>query len=404
MLYLLALIFGVFYTLPSIILACLQFRYIRFRMEQPPVILSPKDYREAGEYSLAKLKVSIISSVIEFIVFLFWVTIGFWMLGNFLNSLDFSETIRSLCFVLVFLCVGSVISLPIGFYTTMVLDKKFGFSKSTLGLFIKDTIKGFAMLLVIGGIIVFLLLVVMDHFSYWWFAGFVLIFAFAILTNVLYPILIAPIFNKFTPLNDDVLREKIEAMMVKVGFKSSGIFIVDASKRDGRLNAYFGGLGKSKRVVLFDTLLQKVSQEGLLSILGHELGHFKHKDILKNILIVGVLLFIVFFIVGNLPQSIFEAMGVPANPAATITFLLLISPVISFLAMPVMGFFSRKAEYRADEFGASLTSKYSLAEALIRIVNENKAFPCSHPAYIFFYYTHPPLLKRLEALDYHMEK
>ncbi|PAF48743.1 peptidase M48 [Helicobacter sp. 12S02232-10] len=404
MLYLSGLIFIIFYTLPSLVLAYLQFRHIEFRLKQTPVILSAKDYCEAGRYSLEKLKVSMVQNIVELFVFLFWISVGFWLLQGIFETLGFSERISSLAFVLVFLSVGFIISLPTSFYTTMVLDKKFGFSKNTLGLFFKDALKSFAMLIFIGGTLVFLLLEVIKRFSYWWLEGFFLLFIFTILVNVLYPMLIAPIFNKFTPLNDNLLREKIEAMMQKVGFKSSGIFVMDASKRDGRLNAYFGGLGKSKRVVLFDTLLEKVSQEGLLSILGHELGHFKHKDIFKNIFIIGILLFIVFFIAGNLPETFFESMGVSANPAVTITFLILIVPVISFLMMPIIGYFSRKAEYRADEFGAKLTSKYCLAEALIRIVNENKAFPCSHPAYIFFYYTHPPLLKRLEALDYHMEK
>ncbi|PAF48110.1 peptidase M48 [Helicobacter sp. 12S02634-8] len=401
MLYLIGLIFICLYFLPSIVLAYLQSKHIQTRLGESPVILSAKDYSEAGKYALAKLRVSMISSLIELVAFLFWIFIGFWFLEGVVARWHLPENISSLLFILIFLSVGFVVSLPMGFYTSMVLDKRFGFSKNTFGLFVKDTLKAFVMLIVIGGIIVFLLLEVMENFVYWYLGGFGLIFIFAILANVFYPILIAPIFNKFTPLEDECLREKIESMMQKVGFRSNGIFVMDASKRDGRLNAYFGGLGDSKRVVLFDTLLQKVSSEGLLAILGHELGHFKHRDILKNILIVGILLFVIFCIAGNLPQEIFTAMGVREAPATTIAFLVLIVPVVSFLAMPIIGYFSRKAEYRADSFGAELTSKYSLAEALIRIVNENKAFPCSHPAYIFFYYTHPPLLKRLEALDYH---
>ncbi|PAF41315.1 peptidase M48 [Helicobacter sp. 11S03491-1] len=400
MLYLLGFIFIVFYTFPSIVLSCLQFKHINSHINKNPIILSPKDWQEAGEYSLAKLRVSIIQNIIEAVVFVLWIGIGLFGLENFLKEWDIFENVYFLTYVLIFLIIGAIISIPMSFYVTMKLDKKYGFAKGTLSLFIKDTLKEFAMLIIIAGIVVFLLIEIIENFYYWWVYSFLLVFMLAILANVLYPILIAPIFNKFTSLNDDNLREQIEYMMKKVGFRASGIFVMDASRRDGRLNAYFGGLGKSKRVVLFDTLLQKVSQEGLLAILGHELGHFKHKDILKNIVIMGIVLFILFFIAGNLPQELFNSIGIEYNPATMIVFLLLISPVVSFWAMPIIGYFSRKAEYGADEYGAELTNKRALAEALIRLVNENKAFPCSHPLYIFFYYTHPPLLERLRALDY----
>lgn len=404
MLYFLGFVYIFFYTLPNIILAYLQSKHIKLTLTKEPVILSPGDYKEAGEYSLEKLKLSVISSLIDMVMFLLWVFVGLIWLQDISDSFGLGNNLTSLIYILGFLLINFVVSLPLGYYSQMVLDEKYGFNKTTLGLYIKDLLKSFLMLMIIGGIVIFLILQIMEYFSYWWFYGFCLVFAIAILANVLYPILIAPIFNKFTPLEDLNLAQKIESMMTKVGFKSSGIFVMDASKRDGRLNAYFGGLGKSKRVVLFDTLLEKVSQDGLLAILGHELGHFKHKDILKNIFIMGVLLFVLFFIAGNLPTSIFEDLGVLPSSALTIVFLLLISPVVSFWAMPIIGYFSRKAEYHADEYGAALTNQRCLAEALIRLVNENKSFPCSHPAYIFFYYSHPPLLERLKALDYHMEK
>lgn len=400
MLYLLGLIFIIVYTFPSIILAYLQLKHISFSMKKSPVILSQTDYLDAGKYAIKKLKLSMLESVVEAIVFLIWICCGLSLLETKLSYWHVPQNLHFVLYVLAFLMIGFIISIPNAIYTTMYLDKEFGFSKSTWGLFIKDVIKNFLMLMIIGGIIIFLLILIMHYTRYWWLYGFCLIFILAILANALYPTLIAPIFNKFTPLQDESLKEKIELMMEKVGFKSNGIFVMDASKRDGRLNAYFGGIGKSKRVVLFDTLLQKVSQEGLLAILGHELGHFKHKDILKNLVLMAIILFVLFFIAGNLPKVIFESLSIEKNPSNVIIFLLLISPVISFLAMPLIGYFSRKAEYKADEYGAFLTTKHSLAEALVRLVNENKAFPCSHPAYIFFYYTHPPLLQRLKALDY----
>ena len=175
---------------------------------------------------------------------------------------------------------------------------------------------------------------------------------------------------------------------------------MDASKRDGRLNAYFGGIGRTKRVVLFDTLLEKISKDGLLAILGHELGHFKHKDILKNLATTGVFLFALFFLAAHLPESFFAQASLPQESTTTLALIFLLSSVISFWFLPLVGYFSRKAEYRADAFGATLSSKQCLANALVRLINENKSFPSSHWLYICFYYSHPPLLERLRVLDY----
>ena len=152
-------------------------------------------------------------------------------------------------------------------------------------------------------------------------------------------------------------------------------------------------------MVLFDTLLSKVSQDELLAILGHELGHFKHKDLLKNIAIMSVVLFALFFIAGNLPQWLFESFDLGKNGALTLCVLILIANLISFYFMPIINFFSRKAEYKADEFGANLTNKAHLRNALMKLVSENKAFPYSHKAFIFFYMSHPPLIERLKALE-----
>lgn len=404
MLYLLGCVYIVFYMLPSVVLSLLQLRHIRRKLGEKPVILPHKEWSEAGHYSLEKLKFSVIKDGVETIVFLLWLFVLLPRLEGLLSASNMPEILQWALCVMIFFFIGSIFSFPINFYSVMVLDKKYGFTKSSLGLFIKDAIKELVMLLLIVGVISLMLIWVMSVFVYWWLYGFALVFAIAVLFNTFYPILIAPIFNKFTPLNDENLRERIESMMTRVGFKSKGIFVMDASKRDGRLNAYFGGLGNAKRVVLFDTLLEKVSQDGLLAILGHELGHFKHKDIIKNIAVMAVLMFVLFFIMGNLPTNLFTSLGVSQNPATTIIFLLLISPIVSFWAMPIMGIVSRKAEYRADEYGSQLTSKRSLAEALIRLVNENKSFPCSHPAYIFFHFSHPPLFERLKALNYETGK
>ena len=180
--------------------------------------------------------------------------------------------------------------------------------------------------------------------------------------------------------------------------KSSGIYTMDASKRDSRLNAYFGGLGKSKRVVLFDTLIKKLTHTELLAVLGHELGHFKHKDILKNIALSAVMMFVMFFIFGNIPQFVFDGIGIEKSSQIILVLFLMLSAPIGFILQPFMNYISRLNEYAADEYGSTTASKEDLANALIKLADENKSFPKSSKLSIIFYHSHPPLLKRLKAL------
>jgi len=215
---------------------------------------------------------------------------------------------------------------------------------------------------------------------------------------MIYPIFIVPIFNKLTPLEDENLKTSIETLLQKAGLKSSGVFSLDASKRDKRLNAYFGGLGSSKRVVLFDTLIEKLNKSELLAVLGHELGHFKHKDIFKNIASSGLMLFIMFALFGNLPTTIFTQLGVNGGAHIVIVLFLLFSPLVAFVLMPFFGLLSRYNEYRADEYGSACESKEALVQALVKLADENKSFPLSHPLTIMLYFTHPPLSERLRKL------
>jgi STE24 endopeptidase len=218
---------------------------------------------------------------------------------------------------------------------------------------------------------------------------------------MLYPAFRATFFDKLTPLSDEDLDEKIKELMEKTGFVSSGVFVSDASKRDARLNAYFGGFGKAKRVVLFDTLIEKLTTKELLAVLGHELGHFAHGDIYKNIGLVGFMLFAMFGIFGNLPEGLYLEMGLSSEPYVVMILLMLFMPVLGFVMMPIMGIVSRHNEYAADKMGSELggpSGAIELANALRKLVTENKSFPLSHPLYIFFHYTHPPVIERLKEL------
>lgn len=385
------------YVIPTIILDILQLRYVSFYAKKMPVILESNSYKSAAKYAITQRILSIITNIYNFFILIMWLFWGISFLDTYFDTINFSYLAKQWLIAMSFFAINAVLNLPISLINKKI-DTKFGFNVASIGLYIKDLIKSMFLAGALLGVLLAMLLWIMDNVELWWVVGFVCFFSVVIIIQLIYPTLIAPLFNKFTPLKNDALANRIENLMQQVGFKSSGIYVMDASKRDGRLNAYFGGLGSSKRVVLFDTLLEKISEDGLVAILGHELGHFKHKDIWKNIFIAGVILFAIFAIMGIFFKSFCDFLGFANSYSNIIIFSVLFMPLLTFIIMPISSYFSRKAEYKADEFGAKCVSQKALREALIRLVNENKAFPYSHPAYVFFYYSHPPLIDRLKAL------
>ena len=376
----------------------MQIGYIKNAKNLKPIILDSSKYKEAANYSIEKEKLAIASSFYDFILFIFWIGFGL----SYLDSVVQIESfwLKAVVFVDAFIVINWILTLPFELYSTFNLNKKYGFSNMTPALFIKDTIKTGILFLVFGSIVIAGISFIINTFSSWWIWGFAFIFAVIILINMLYPVIRDKMFDKFEKLKDKELEEKIENLLNEVGFKSSGVFSVDASKRDNRLNAYFGGLGATKRVVLFDTLIEKLTHNELLAVLGHELGHFKNGDILKNIGIMGVVMFLFFAIFGNLPQELFLGLKLNNEPYAIIAVFMIFSPILSFFLMPLISMISRHNEYAADEFGSNLSTKEDLVNALLKLANENKSFPLSHPMYIFFYYSHPPLVERFKELGY----
>jgi len=386
------------YTLIKIYISVMQIGYIAEEKKGEAILMSQEKFQIAGEYAIKKERLGILSTLVDYGVFVWWILGGFLWLTTTLGTDN--SVVDSVLFLFGFIAVGFIISLPFELYQTFKIDKEYGFTQTTPTLYLLDQLKSTALFIIFGGAIFYILSWIIVNVSNWWLWGFVLLFSIALLVNIIYPTIIAPIFNKFTPLEEGELKDSIEKMMQGVGLKSDGVFVLDASKRDSRLNAYFGGLGKSKRVVLFDTLIEKLTNKELLAVLGHELGHFSHGDIWKNIGMMGVLLFSSFFLLGNLPESLFFAMKVEPNAGVQIAMMMLLLALISFIFTPIMSFVSRHNEYAADEFGSKLGGKENLVSALIKLIQENKAFPKSHPLVVFFYYTHPPVLERLKELGY----
>ena len=385
------------YTFMRIYISVMQIGYINDEKRKAPVLMPEGKYLVAANYAVAKEKLGLVEMFVDYLMFVWWIMAGFAFLTSFIH-LD-NAILNAVLFLFGFIVINFVIGLPFQIYQTFKIDEDFGFNKMTPKMFVLDTIKSSLLFFAIGGAIFALLAWIVSSYESWWLWGFITMFSIAVMANVLMPFFMS-LFNKFSPLEEGELRDAITNLMNQAGLKSDGIFIMDASKRDSRLNAFFGGLGKSKRVVLFDTLVEKLNQKELLAVLGHELGHFSHGDIWKNIGLMGVLLFISFYLFGHLPDTLFTDMGVSPEAGVQIAMLMLLIPLVSFVFTPVMSYVSRHNEYAADEFGSKMGGKENLVSALMKLVTENKAFPKSHPLVIFFYYTHPPVLERLKELGY----
>lgn len=386
------------YALLRLFISLMQIRFLHREKTGAAVLMSEKNYRVAGEYALKKEQLGLLSTLLDLGLFAAWILWGIGWLSTHLNSSTALQA--SVLFLFGFMAINYIAALPFSIYQSFKLDKDYGFSQMTIKLFLIDQIKALLLFLIVGSAIFYALVWIVIHISNWWIWAFVLLFSIALIINVIYPTIIAPLFNKFSPLEDGDLKTAIENLMNNAGLKSDGIFKMDASKRDKRLNAYFGGLGKTKRVVLFDTLLEKLDNNELLAVLGHELGHFRHGDIWKNLIMMALLLFIALAALGNLPDQLFVDMHVQRSAGVEIATMMLLLSLISFAFTPLMSFLSRRNEYAADAYGSKVGGKENLVSALIKLVDENKAFPKAHPLVHFFYYTHPPILERLKELGY----
>lgn len=383
----------------KIYLANLEINFVRTEAKKPAVVLSEDEYKDAAQIKVQNQQFEIISAIYGAVCFLIWL---FWGLGALYEAALGGEVsvTRSIIFVMSFIVIDAAAGLPLEIYSKFVKDKKQGFSNITPKIFALDTLKTLALTLAFGSLFVYIILRVFELLGeLWWLWAFCVSFAIILIINLIYPTLIAPIFNKVKPLEDGELKSSIENLLSQCGFKSSGVFTMDASKRDNRLNAYFGGFGATKRVVLFDTLVAKLNLDEIIAVLGHELGHFKHKDIFKMIALSAVMMFTMFGVFGNVPAAAYEALGLRADGASVIVFMLVFSNLLYFIFSPVIAYFSRKNEFGADKFGSSVKSNADMISALKKLGSENRAFPKSHPLYAAIYHSHPSLYERINELE-----
>ncbi len=361
-------------------------------------------------YEDAKYRLWIPSSILETLLSFYLVFCGFYPV---LIERIWTWTDNSFFAAILFLILGGVpgalLSLPFALYSEFGIEKHFGFSNMTLGMWVADEIKGFFVNMLI---MIPLLLAMIGLFKYasdwWWILLGCIYFAFSIGISIIYPIFIAPIFNKFTPLEEGELKTRLEELLKKCGFKASGLFVMDASRRSGHSNAYFTGFGKSKRVVLYDTLIEQLSVDEIEAVLGHELGHYKHHHILKKMVFMIPAVFVVLFIISMLVKlpSLYSGFGfvnvevVPYQMMFIGIFLMsLVFGEWGILLNPIMNFLSRRDEFQADAFAKKICGTGEpLCTALIKLNKENLSEIQVPKIYSVFNYNHPPLLERIAAL------
>jgi len=310
---------------------------------------------------------------------------------------------QALIFFGVLAAIGGVVEIPFDIYHTFVLEKKYGFSTITWRLWLTDLIKSVTISTVLMGFMLAAFMAFINYLSKsWWFWAWVFFTMFEILLMWLYPVVIAPLFNKYEPIKDELLKEKIIALMAQVGLKAKGIYQVDEGKRSKHTNAYFTGIGKTKRIVLFDTLLASHSPEEILAVLAHEIGHWKKKHILKQLIFMIVaslvVLYFVYLIV-NWPP-LYSAFGLQQTPVyAGLLLVSLYFSCIGFFFSPIGAVITRRYEREADKMAKELIgTSEPMINALKRLAKDNLSNLHPHPLYVWFYYSHPPLIERIEYL------
>jgi STE24 endopeptidase len=367
-------------------------------------------HQKAADYTLAKGRLGLLATAVGSAWLLGWTLLG----GlDALNSLlrdallpGAGVLVYQLALLAAFAAIGGLLDLPLEWYGTFRIEQRFGFNRMTLKMWLVDLAKGTAVGAAIGLPLAALVLWIMGASGgLWWLWAWVAWVAFNLVLLVLYPTVIAPIFNKFEPLADETLKSRVQALMQRCGFAAKGLFVMDGSRRSAHGNAYFTGLGRSKRVVFFDTLLQRLTPGEVEAVLAHELGHFKHKHVLQRMVGIFGFSLLGLALLGWLAgQSGFYAgLGVAPNLAAPndALALLLFSlalPPFAFFVSPLMAHFSRRHEFQADAYACAQADGRDLARALLKLHEDNASTLTPDPVYVRFYYSHPPASERLAAL------
>jgi STE24 endopeptidase len=364
-------------------------------------------HQKAADYTVEKTKLGLIILLVNTIVLISFTLLGgLQALSTAVLNLTGSGMTYQIGLLVSFAVISGLIDLPFEYYRQFVLEARFGFNKMTPRLFVADMVKSVLLGAAIGLPLIWVILTLMDKSgSLWWLYAWIVWTVFQLLMLVLYPTLIAPLFNKFTPLADDSLRARIEKLMQRAGFASKGLFVMDGSKRSAHGNAYFSGFGAAKRIVFFDTLLSRLAPQEIEAVLAHELGHFKLKHIVKRIAVMFGVSLGFLALLGYLKDQTWFYTGLGVDPmlgagndAMALILFMLVLPVFTFLLSPLTSISSRKHEFEADAFAAKHSNAQDLVAALVKLYEDNASTLTPDPLYSAFYDSHPPATARISKL------
>jgi STE24 endopeptidase len=367
-------------------------------------------HQRAADYTLAKLRFGLASMAFGAAVLLGWTLLGGlnalngWLLSFAPQAIG--DLGYQLALLAAFALIGGLLELPFDAWSSFRLEQRHGFNRMTPGVWLTDQAKGVAVAVLLGAPIAALILWLMAAAgARWWLWAWCAWVGFNLAVLLLYPSIIAPLFNKFQPLEDGALKARVEALMARCGFSAKGLFVMDGSRRSAHANAYFTGLGAAKRVVFFDTLLARLSPPEVEAVLAHELGHFRHRHVLKRIVSMFAISLAGFALLGWLSQQawFYSGLGVEpnlmaANDALALLLFLLAGPVFGFLVAPLFTALSRKQEFEADAYACRHTSACDLRAALLKLYEDNASTLTPDRLYVRFYYSHPPAGERLAAM------
>lgn len=412
---LLALTFAGLLTVSTLLrlwLASRQIRHVaRHRAHVPAPYETTIDvaaHQKAADYTVAKTRLSVIDIGLQAALLLGWTLLGgLDALNKALLDVMQPGLWQQIALVVSFTALGSALELPMGWYQTFRLEAQFGFNRTTLRAWAMDGLKGAAIGTVIGiPILGTVLWLMASAGSTWWVWAWGVFMGFNLLLMVIYPTVIAPMFNTFKPLTDDALATRVNALMARCGFKAKGFFVMDGSRRSAHANAYFTGFGAAKRVVFYDTLLSQLSAPEVEAVLAHELGHFHHKHIVKRVVWMALTSLAGLAALGWLSGQAWFYVGLGVEPsvqggneALALLLFMMVTPVATFFLSPLAAASSRKHEFQADAFAASHANGSDLTAALLKLYRDNASTLTPDPWYVWFYYSHPPASDRLSKLN-----
>ena len=398
-------------TLLRLWLASRQIRHVaRHRGQVPSPYATTIDtaaHQKAADYTVAKTRLSVIDIGLQAALLLGWTLLGgLDALNHALLGVMQPGLLQQVALVVCFMLLGSLLELPMSWYQTFKLEEHFGFNRTTLKAWVIDGLKGAAVGAVIGiPILAMVLWLMASAGDAWWVWAWGVFMGFNLLLMVIYPTLIAPLFNSFKPLADDALATRVNALMARCGFRSKGFFVMDGSRRSAHANAYFTGFGAAKRVVFYDTFLNQLSAPEVEAVLAHELGHFHHKHIVKRVVLMALTSLGGLAALGWLSGQAWFYVGLGVEPslqggneALALLLFMMVTPLATFFLSPLAAASSRKHEFQADAFAASHASANDLAAALLKLYRDNASTLTPDPWYVWFYYSHPPASDRLSKL------